>query len=54
MINTAHLDSLIEKHHALQHQIDDEIHRPMPDQVRLTQLKREKLKVKEEITRCQE
>ncbi|HEX6978728.1 MAG TPA: YdcH family protein [Alphaproteobacteria bacterium] len=53
MINTAHLDSLIEKHHALQDQIDDEIHRPMPDQVRLTQLKREKLKVKEEIARCQ-
>lgn len=54
MINTAHLDSLIEKHHSLQEAIDDEIHRPMPDQVRLTQLKREKLKLKEEITRCQQ
>ncbi|WP_298721668.1 YdcH family protein [uncultured Ferrovibrio sp.] len=54
MNNTAHLDTLIEKHHALQDQIDDEIHRPMPDQVRLTQLKREKLKLKEEITRYQQ
>ncbi len=51
MNNTAHLDTLIEKHHALQAAIDDEIHRPMPNTTRLTQLKREKLKLKEEITR---
>lgn len=48
---TAHLDTLIDKHHALQDAIDDEIHRPMPDQVRLTQLKREKLRLKEAIAR---
>ena len=51
MNNTAHLDTLIDKHHALQDMIDDEIHRPMPDQVRLTQLKREKLRLKEAIAR---
>lgn len=51
MNNTAHLDTLIEKHHALQAAIDDEIHRPMPDTTRVTQLKREKLKLKEEISR---
>jgi hypothetical protein len=51
MNNTAHLDTLIEKHHALQEAIDDEIHRPMPDTARLSQLKREKLKLKEEIVR---
>jgi hypothetical protein len=51
MNNLAHLDTLIEKHHSLQAAIDDEIHRPMPDQGRLSQLKREKLKLKEEITR---
>jgi hypothetical protein len=51
MNNTAHLDTLVEKHHALQEAIDDEIHRPMPDSVRLSQLKREKLKLKEEISR---
>lgn len=47
----AHLDTLVEKHHALEDAIDDEIHRPLPDQVRLTQLKREKLKLKEQISR---
>lgn len=51
MNNPAHLDTLIEKHHALQVAIDDESHRPLPDQVRVTQLKREKLKLKEEISR---
>ncbi|WP_341909742.1 YdcH family protein [Ferrovibrio terrae] len=51
MNHTAHLDTLIEKHHALQAAIDDEIHRPMPDTTRVTQLKREKLKLKEEISR---
>ena len=51
MNNMAHLDTLIEKHHALQEAIDDEIHRPLPDMTRLSQLKREKLKLKEEINR---
>jgi hypothetical protein len=51
MINPAHLDTLVEKHHALQAAIDEESHRPLPDQVRVTQLKREKLKLKEEISR---
>jgi hypothetical protein len=51
MNNPAHLDTLVEKHHALQAAIDDESHRPLPDQVRVTQLKREKLKLKEEIAR---
>lgn len=51
MAISAHIDTLIEKHHALQAAIDDEAHRPMPDQVRVTQLKREKLKLKEEISR---
>jgi hypothetical protein len=51
MNNPAHLDTLVEKHHALQAAIDDESHRPLPDQIRVTQLKREKLKLKEEISR---
>jgi len=54
MNTPAHLETLIEKHHSLQEAIDDEIHRPMPDSVRLTQLKREKLKLKEEITRFEQ
>ena len=40
----------LEAHHAeLENMIDKEFHRPMPDQGHLTELKREKLKVKEEI-----
>lgn len=49
-----HLDSLVEKHTMLQAAIDDESHRPMPDSGRITQLKREKLKLKEEISRLQQ
>lgn len=36
-------------HADLERQIDEEIHRPLPDQIHLTELKREKLKVKEEL-----
>lgn len=49
MAQHADLAGLEAHHAALEQQIDDEIHRPMPDQTHLTELKREKLKVKEEI-----
>lgn len=49
-----HLESLMEKHAHLQSVIDEENHRPMPDTVRVTQLKREKLRLKEEIARLQQ
>jgi hypothetical protein len=41
---------LATKHAELEHQIEEESHRPMPDSLHLTELKRQKLKVKEEIT----
>lgn len=47
----SHLDSLNEQHSHLEHEIDEECHRPQPDSLKLTALKREKLRVKEEITR---
>jgi len=47
----AHIDTLVEKHAHLQTAIDDETHRPLPDTTRLAQLKREKLRLKEQITR---
>lgn len=47
----AHLTALETKHTELEHKIDSERHRPVPDQSRLTLLKREKLKLKEEIDR---
>ncbi len=46
-----HIDTLVEKHSHLQMVIDDESHRPLPDTTRLAQLKREKLRLKEQITR---
>lgn len=49
----SHRSALLEKHQNLETQIEDELHRPAPDQARLTSLKREKLKLKEEIGRVQ-
>ena len=46
-----HLDNLTEKHAAFEAEIDAETQRPAPDSVRLTDLKRRKLAVKDEIAR---
>jgi hypothetical protein len=46
-----YVESLHVKHASLEQQIDDEMHRPLPDQVTLSRLKREKLKIKDEIAR---
>jgi hypothetical protein len=46
-----HVDSLRNKHAHLEHLIDDELHRPLPDQTSLARLKKEKLRIKEEIER---
>ena len=48
---SAHLTSLTARHAALDASVAAETRRPLPDQVRLARLKREKLKVKEEMTR---
>ena len=49
-----HVDSLRSKHARLEQQIDEEQHRPLPDSTMLIKLKREKLRLKEEIERLQE
>ncbi len=54
MTSEAHLSALESKHHRLEDEISGEMHRPSPDQIRLTSLKREKLRIKEEITRLQD
>ena len=46
-----YVESLRSKHAVLEQQIDDEMHRPLPDQAILTRLKREKLRIKDEIAR---
>ncbi len=46
-----YVESLRSKHAHLEQQIDDELHRPLPDQSVLTRLKREKLRIKDEMVR---
>lgn len=47
----AHLASLTARHARLDESVMAETRRPLPDQARLARLKREKLKLKEEIDR---
>jgi hypothetical protein len=47
----AHLASLTARHASLDATLAAEARRPMPDQVQLAKLKREKLRLKEEIGR---
>ena len=48
-MHQAHVSALQAKHAGLEAQIDEETHRPMPDMATLARLKKEKLKIKEEI-----
>ncbi|MFC7048880.1 YdcH family protein [Emcibacter nanhaiensis] len=47
----AHINALSEKHALLEKRIDDEEHRPAPDDIVIHELKREKLRLKDEIER---
>lgn len=49
-----HVESLRNKHAHLEHLIDEELHRPMPDQTAVSRLKKEKLRIKEEIERLRQ
>lgn len=44
-----HVESLRAKHSRLEQQIDEELHRPLPNQTMVSRLKKEKLRIKEEI-----
>jgi hypothetical protein len=46
-----HVDSLRTKHAHLERLIDEEMHRPLPDQAAVSRLKKEKLRLKEQIER---
>ncbi|MBK0400090.1 DUF465 domain-containing protein [Limibaculum sp. M0105] len=48
---TSHLDQLRQKHQALEKQIEDEQRRPSSDPLAIATLKRQKLHLKDEITR---
>lgn len=45
------VESLRAKHARLESQIDEETHRPLPDSILISQLKKEKLRIKDEIER---
>lgn len=47
----AHIQSLSEKHAALEQTIAEELKRPLPDEARIAALKRQKLRLKEELVR---
>ena len=46
-----HLSSLQDKHAELEQAIEDENNRPLPDEMHIQELKREKLRIKDEIAR---
>ena len=43
------IEELRAKHHSLEHTLDDEIHRPLPNIDLVTDLKRQKLRLKDRI-----
>ncbi|MEL6201469.1 MAG: DUF465 domain-containing protein [Pseudomonadota bacterium] len=49
-----HLDALKRKHGALESQLNEMMSRPVPDQATMSMLKREKLRLKEEIMKLSE
>lgn len=49
----AHVDHLRDKKTHLEREIDLEEQRPVPDHIRITQLKREKLRIKDEISQLE-
>ncbi len=44
-----HVESLRAKHARLEQLIEEELHRPLPDQSVISRLKKEKLRIKEQI-----
>ena len=48
-MNKAHVEELASKHAALAAIIDEEEHRPLPDMLKLHELKKEKLRLKDEL-----
>ncbi len=48
-METSHVSALQLKHAGLERQIQDEMSRPLPDRAAIQQLKRRKLRIKEEL-----
>ena len=48
-----HVDALRAKHATLKHAVEQENQRPHPDDLHIAELKREKLRIKDEIARLE-
>jgi hypothetical protein len=48
-MDKAHVEELTSQHANLAAQIDEEEHRPLPDMIKLHELKKEKLRLKDEL-----
>ncbi len=48
---TAHVEELRRKHEVLSHKVEQEQRSPSSDDLRITELKKQKLRIKEEINR---
>ena len=46
---SAHIEELMEKHQSIQRQIEMEMSRPLVDSLKVSELKRRKLRLKEKI-----
>ncbi|RMF69582.1 MAG: DUF465 domain-containing protein [Alphaproteobacteria bacterium] len=53
MTMKAHVTALAEKHAQLEQIIAQELARPLPDHIRLAELKKQKLRIKEEMEALQ-
>ena len=51
MGSSAHADALSQKHQRLEEKIEEEMARPRYDEIHVQKLKREKLKIKDELSR---
>ena len=47
------IEALREKHASLERALDEEIHRPLPDQDAVHDLKRQKLRIKDELSQLE-
>lgn len=54
MNTEAHVETLKAKHAGIKEAIHEESQRPVPDSIRISELKREKLRIKDEIARLGE
>lgn len=50
-MESPHINALQTKHAGLDRRIAEEMSRPLPDEALVTELKRRKLKIKQELTR---